>query len=73
MMQEVYVLQHSYALQNGCDETKLLGVFSSEDKAQQAIEMYRTLPGFCEHLQDFHLDKYLMNERYWTEGFFTIP
>lgn len=73
MMQEVYVLQHSYALQNGCDETKLLGVFSSEEKAQEAIEMYRTLPGFCEHPQDFHLDKYLMNERYWTEGFFTIP
>lgn len=46
MMQEVYVLQHSYALQNGCDETKLLGVFSSEEKAQAAIEMYRTLPGF---------------------------
>ncbi|EFB74874.1 DUF7336 domain-containing protein [Subdoligranulum variabile] len=73
MRQEVYVLQHSYALQNGCDETKLLGVFSSEDKAQQAIEMYRTLPGFCEHSQDFHLDKYLLDERYWTEGFFTIP
>lgn len=73
MVQEVYVLQHSYALQNGCDETKLLGVFSSEDKAQQAIEMYRTLPGFCEHPQDFHLDKYLVDETCWTEGFCTIP
>lgn len=72
MVQEVYILQHSYALQNGCDEAKLLGVFSSEEKAQQAIEMYRTLPGFCEHPQDFHLDKYSVGERCWTEGFFTI-
>lgn len=73
MMQEVYVLQHSYVLQNGCDETKMLGVFSSEEKAQAAIEMYRTLPGFCEHPENFHLDKYLVDERCWTEGFFTIP
>ena len=25
MPQEMYVLQHSYALRSGCDETKLLG------------------------------------------------
>lgn len=73
MRQEVYVLQHSYALQNGCDETKMLGVFSSAEKAQEAIEIYKTLPGFCEHPQDFHLDKYLVDERCWAEGYCTIP
>lgn len=73
MVQEVYVLQHSYALQNGSGETKMLGVFSSAEKAEEAIEMYKTLPGFCERPKDFHLDKYLVDERCWTEGFFTIP
>lgn len=72
MLQEVYVLQHNYVLQNGGDEIKILGVFSSEEKAQEAIEIYRTLPGFCEHPQDFYLDKYLVDEKCWTEGFFTI-
>lgn len=73
MPQEVYVLQHSYASQNGGDETKLLGVFSSEEKAQSALKMYRTLPGFYDHPRDFHLDKYLVDARCWTEGFFTLP
>ena len=34
MNQYVYVLQHSYELENGYDETKFLGVFSSYEKAE---------------------------------------
>lgn len=32
MLQEVYLLQHSYELESGCNETKVLGIFSSEKK-----------------------------------------
>lgn len=72
MVEEVYVLQHRYALQNGCNETKMLGVFSAEAKVNDTIEMYRTLPVFCAHPQDFHLDKYLMDDLCWAEGYCTI-
>ena len=72
MMQKVYLLQHSYELDNGCDATKVLGVFSSEKKAKDAIEMYRTLPGFCEHPQDLYMDPYRMDKGCWTEGYQTL-
>ena len=39
-----YVLHHSYELENGCDEAKLLGVFSSYEKAETAISEYKKLP-----------------------------
>ena len=41
MNQYVYVLQHSYELENGYDETKFLGVFSSYKKAETAISEYK--------------------------------
>lgn len=34
-MKYVYVLQHSHILKD-CDETKFIGVFSSEKKAKKA-------------------------------------
>ena len=34
MKQQIYVLQHSYELENGYEETKFLGVFSSFEKAK---------------------------------------
>ena len=32
----VYCLQHSYELDNGYDETKILGVFSSKQKTEKS-------------------------------------
>lgn len=72
MLQEVYLLQHSYELESGCNEIKVLGIFSSEKSAKDAIEMYKKLPGFCEHMKDFYIDKYFVDERCWTEGYVAI-
>ena len=58
MKQQIYVLQHSYELENGYEETKFLGVFSSFEKAKAAIEQVskvRSLLGATQNRLDHTL------------------
>lgn len=70
----VFLLQHSYLLDSDSDvyETKILGVYSSEELATNAILRYRKLDGFKLHPDDFYIDKYEINKDDWTEGFISI-
>jgi hypothetical protein len=66
----VYVLQHSYEL-DGCDETKLIGVYSSLTSAEGAKHRLRLQPGFRDHPEEFSVDAYDLDIDHWTEGFVT--
>ena len=68
----VYLVQHSYELNEGENETKIIGVFSSLKKAQLIINKYRTIKGFKRYQNEFHVDKYRLNENWWKDGFITI-
>ncbi len=67
-MKKVYVLQHSYEL-NNCDETKFIGVFSSLTEAKNAIEKLKKKEGFKQYQKNFYIDIYPINKIYWEEGF----
>ena len=64
----VYVLQHSHEL-DGCDETKLIGVYSSLASAEGAKQRLRLQPGFRDLPDDFALDAYELDIDNWKEGF----
>jgi hypothetical protein len=73
-MKYVYVLQHSYEYEyegDLFDEIKMIGVFSSKEKAQEVIDKYKLLPGFKDYSIDcFHIDKFEINKiSEWEEGF----
>ena len=70
----VWVLQHSRLLDAGEDvyETKLLGIYSSQEKAETAIERYRRLEGFRDYPDDFYIDRYEVDEDNWSEGFIAL-
>ncbi len=71
-MKVVYVLQHSYEIgeEGEFDETKLIGIYSSKEKAEKVIEIYKALPGFKEYpISCFHIDKYEIDKDHWSEGF----
>ena len=75
MKDYVYLLEHSYQQIDGdydTTETKTLGIFSSKEEAEKAVEFYKTLPGFKDYTDCFNIDKYELNEKEWTEGFVTI-
>ncbi len=65
--QTVYVLHHVHELEDDQEDTKLLGVFSSEATALKMIETYKLLEGFRDYPEGFSMDK-----SYWSEGFTTL-
>jgi hypothetical protein len=67
----VYLLWHSHDL-NGEVDAKLLGVYSSEQRALEARERAKALPGLRENPSGFHIDEYEVDKDHWTEGFVTM-
>ena len=67
-MVHVFLLQHSYEI-DGCDETKVIGVYPSRGRGEQAIARLRALPGFRDRPDEFHIDDYLLDQDHWVEGY----
>ncbi|SEG51830.1 hypothetical protein [Paenibacillus sp. UNC499MF] len=67
-MKTVFLLQHSYEV-NEIEYTKVIGIYSTRDKAQDVINTYKELPGFKEYPEDFYIDEYHMDKNEWEEGF----
>ncbi len=73
----VYLLWHTYELTNDSgthDEDKLIGVFSSKQKANEAISVLKDKDGFRDHpLSCFMTEKYEVDKiSNWSEGFDTV-
>lgn len=80
-MTVVFVLQHVHVFEEGGEDVKMLGVYSSETRAADAIARYKILPGFSdspnlaspESDQGFHITPYTLDEdEGWAAGFVTV-
>jgi hypothetical protein len=75
-MKYIYLIQHSYEVgeDGDYDETKIIGVYSSEEKAKQVMQEYILLPGFKDHpIECFYIGKHEIDKEEWAEGFIRIP
>lgn len=71
-MEKVYILQHiyEYGEDNEYAEEKMLGIYSSEKKASEAIERYIQLEGFRDYPREcFCISKYSVDKDSWIGGF----
>jgi len=68
-MTTVFVVQHSYEDDAGCEEVKLIGVYSSESAAKAAIQRLQKQPGFRDRPDGFHIDPYDMDKDHWQDGY----
>ncbi|HTU89016.1 MAG TPA: hypothetical protein VMF69_02865 [Gemmataceae bacterium] len=68
----VYVLQHVHALENGFEDVKFIGVYSSKENAREAIVRLSEMPGFSEIPDGFHVDEYEIDKDHWREGYLTF-
>ena len=71
-LNKVYLLQHSYdyGKESEHQETKILGIYSSKEIAEQMIKEYSVLPGFNEFDEAcFYIDEYEINKKEWVTGF----
>ena len=73
---DVFMLWHVYELRDDFgihDEEKLIGVFSSEANAQEAIERLKDKEGFRDlPLSCFEIDKTTVDQIGWEDGFATV-
>ncbi|MBF9128697.1 hypothetical protein I0C86_06795 [Plantactinospora sp. S1510] len=55
------------------DDLKMLGVYSSEQRAEKRIQRARLLPGFRDEPDCFMVDRHQLDEDEWTDGFVSVP
>ena len=69
---QVYILHHTHTLSEDYDDVKLIGVFSTYQKAEEAQENLKSVVGFKENIDGFSIDEYDINSSSWQEGFVTV-
>lgn len=70
-MTMIYVLWHSHEI-DGSEEMKMIGVYSSQQMAEAAIERLCHQPGFAKYPDAFVISAYPLDQDHWGEGFMTI-
>ncbi len=69
---KVFVLQHVHTFDDGEEDVKMIGVYSSHEQAESAIERLKSQPGFADTPEGFEIDPYVLDEDHWTEGYVTV-
>lgn len=63
----VYLLEHT--VKGLDDSTKMLGVYSTREEAEKAINFLSNKLGFRDSLDDFLIDEYGIDKICWSSGF----
>lgn len=71
-MASVFVLQHVHSQNDGDDDVKFIGVYSSREKAREAVTRLARLPGFADDPDGFHVDEHRVDQDQWAEGYVTV-
>jgi len=65
------VVEHLHVLEDGEESMKLIGVYSSQEAAQRAVDRLKLQPGFRDTPEGFSIDPYSLDEDNWTDGYVT--
>ena len=71
-MASVFVVQHVHSREDGVEEVKFIGVYSSRQKADAAVARLSRLPGFADAPDGFHVDEYRIDQDQWAEGYAVV-
>lgn len=67
-MNKVYLLYHIHI--DGEDEdAKLIGIYTSYELAEEAIERVKDKPGFIDFPEEFSIFSHELNRDGWVDGF----
>ena len=70
---EVFLLWHVHAFDDGEEDEKLIGVYSTREKAEAAIGRLKDQPGFVDVPEGFGIHPYVIDkDTSWTEGYVTV-
>lgn len=71
-LQSVFSVSHSYTIHRYLDDERFIGVFSSRENAEQAVEDLKKQDGFILHPEDFDISELDLNDLLWKSGFSSI-
>jgi hypothetical protein len=58
---EVYFVQHENIEDDYIEEPRIIGIYSSEKLAQEAVERAKKLPGYEDYPEGFQVVKYILD------------
>jgi hypothetical protein len=68
---KVYILHHVHEFTGQSEDVKLIGVYSSQEEAEQAVKRLQLQPGFRDALASFEISEYEVDRDHWVEGYST--
>ena len=68
----VFLLQHVHDWDDGHEDVKLIGVYSSRLLAESALQTVQNQPGFSALPQDFEISEHTVDRTSWPEGYVTV-
>jgi hypothetical protein len=71
-MTSVFVLQHVHSREDGSEDVKFIGVYSSRENAEAAKTRLSRQPGFADVPDGFHVDEYRVDQDHWVEGYVAV-
>lgn len=71
-MTSVFLLCHVREDPDGYDDEKIIGAYSTRERAQASLERHRSLPGFRDYPDGFEISEYELDTDDWNEGFLDL-
>jgi len=74
-MTTIYLLRHfDQETDDDDDKEKIIGVYSTEERAMKALERLRDKPGFQERPNHWRIEQIILDkDSFWVDGFARIP
>ncbi|HTL98994.1 MAG TPA: hypothetical protein VL181_09355 [Holophagaceae bacterium] len=71
-MNQVWTLHHVHEFDDGHEDVKLIGIFSSENLALAAKQKIQDQPGFLDLPDGFEIHAHKLDQLGWLEGYISI-
>lgn len=71
-MPSVFLVQHVHAFEDGEEDIKIIGIYTSRELAQAAVARSRPLLGFRDTPEGFEISQYDLDSDHWTEGYISV-
>jgi hypothetical protein len=68
----LHLLQHIHHIDVDLDNIKLIGIYSSQEKAQGAVQRCSLMPGFKDTPEGFEIVEYELDEDRWDDGYVSL-
>ena len=69
---KVFTVQHVHEFDDGHEDLKFIGVYSTMPKAEDAVNRLKSEEGFRDLPEGFEIDECELDKDHWTEGYITV-